>query len=142
MPHASQHDDELCIYKLRLAFAATCRLDIALSGYLCGADGAMIEGADVWQGELRLTATAREFRNGSLWIAPCSTAAFDNATPTASTLMARRAFHADFRPLPGQLDYNLPEIPEALWRAWLDSVPAHQAVTAAGPVGGADFLFY
>ncbi|MGZ8217154.1 hypothetical protein [Methylomagnum sp.] len=142
MPYPERQQDELCIFKLRLVFAATARLGIAMSGYLCDANGTLIEGADVWRDELRLTATEGEFMGGRLLILPCSTAAFDAATPSADALMARRAFQPRFFPVPGQRDYVLPEIPEAVWRAWLDQAPSRESNPKPGRAIDPDFLFY
>lgn len=141
MSYPRGQQDELCIFRLRLAFAAAARLDIPMSGYLCDAAGALIEGADVWRDELRLTATEREFLAGSLLILPGSTAAFDGATPCAETLLARLAHRPRFAPVPGQRDYVLPEIPEAVWREWLSRVQS--AGSSPEPAeGDLDFLFF
>jgi hypothetical protein len=133
MSYPRVQQDELCIFRLRLAFAATAWLDIAMSGYLCG--------ADVWRGELRLTATEREFMAGSLLILPESTAAFDAATPSADALLARLAHRPRFAPVPGQREYVLPEIPEAVWREWLDRVQSAGS-TLRPAEDDLDFLFF
>jgi hypothetical protein len=139
MQRFDQKQNELRTYKFRLGFEGVSRLDLEMSGYLCDAGGTLIEGADIEQDELLFTVTEKELADGTVLIVPYPTDAFGGSRLSAEELLARRAFEIELTPEPGRQEYVLPEIPEAVWRRWLD-----EAEPGAGQRQALDqdFLFY
>lgn len=139
MQRFDQEHGKLQIYRFRLTFQDTGPLDIELSGYLCDVNGSLLEGADVWQEELQLAATAEELARGSLLIVPYSTDVFTGSQLSEQALMAHHAFKPTLTLEAGRYDYLLPAIPKPVWRQWLEAVEPGRK---RDKVSNSDFLFF
>jgi hypothetical protein len=139
MQRNKQQQNELRVFKFRIGFEGNPHLDLMMSGYLCDDNGTLVEGADIWRDELLLAVTEAELAAGTLLIVPYPTDAFTGSQPSARDFIARQAFRPELAIRPGQDDYVLPDIPEAVWRGWLaESKPEAERRQELS----LDFLFY
>jgi hypothetical protein len=86
--------------------------------YLFGADGEMLEEQSFRRGKATLTATDEELRDGRIVVAPLLDDSIDDPL-TLKMALQHPVFETVLDFDEGRTSYELPIVPEALWRLWL-----------------------
>jgi hypothetical protein len=103
---------------LHLQFEKVHALLTDIHLYLFGADGELLEEQSLRRGKVTLTATEEELRDGRIVVAPV----LDDLIADPLTLkkaLRHPVFEAVLDFDATRTSYELPPVPEAIWRGWL-----------------------
>ncbi len=118
------------VFTFLLSFEGVCRMLLDIDLYVVDDHWELIECQPVWQGKATVALEEAELRTAQIFVGPALDSLELQAT-TRQSIRANHIFQADFVFQPGHRSYQLPPVPETVWRWWhLDGAWTRSRATA------------